>query len=298
MDAGSFLGITDGMVLAFGIPLVLAMVAIEVLVSNLRNENHYNRPDTLGTIGLLAGNAVVSFLVKSLTLAVFVFAYQYRIFSFSETMPAWLLLIVALLLIDFVFYVFHRASHRVRFLWAVHLSHHSSEEFNFSVAFRQAWLGPIIKIPFFATLSLLGLDPTVLVVMGSISTLYGVWVHTKIIPKLGILEWLICTPSSHRVHHGANPQYIDKNYANMFIFIDRFLGTFEPEIEPVRYGLKVNVNTNNPFHITLFEFRRMWADIKTARTAWEALGYFFGPPDWKPKYKRCDTETAADKTRS
>lgn len=278
----SFLGINADQVFMFGLPLVFAMIAIEVLVSNLHSQQHYDRSDTLGTLGMFLGNALVVFLTKALSFGVFIYCYQFRIFSFSESLPGWLLLIIALVSIDFVFYVFHRASHRVRFLWAIHLSHHSSEHFNFSVAFRQPWLAPIFKIPFFATLAMVGLDPAVIVVVGAISTLYGVWVHTQVIPKLGFLEWLICTPSSHRVHHGANPQYLDKNYANMFIWIDHLLGTFEPEEEPVRYGLTENVNTNDPFKITLYEWQRMWVDLKSAKSFREALGYILGPPDWKP----------------
>ena len=219
---------------------------------------------------------------QSLTFGVFVLAYEHRLFNFSEAMPEWLLFIVALLLLDIAFYVYHRLSHRVRFLWAIHSSHHSSQEFNFSVAFRQAWLGPIVKIPFFAILPLVGLDPSAVMVVGSIATLYGVWTHTRIIPSLGVLEWSLGTPSAHRVHHGTNPEYIDKNYANMFIFIDRLCGTFEPESAPVVYGLTKNIDTINPFKITSFEWRNMWVDASTARTVGELLGYVFGPPGWKP----------------
>ena len=128
----------------------------------------------------------------------------------------------------FSFYIYHRISHRSRFLWAIHMSHHSSQEMNFAVSFRQAWLGPISKIPFFITLPLIGLDPTIIAVAGVISTLWGVFGHTKAIGKSPI-EWIFNTPSHHRVHHGANKQYIDKNYGNLLIIWDRFFGTFEPE---------------------------------------------------------------------
>ena len=279
----SFMGITEASVLMFGVPLVLAMVAIEVLVASARNTRVYHKGDTLGSLGLLAGNIVVSGLVKALAVGVYLVAYEYRLFNFSETLPPWLLLIVAFFLVDLAFYIWHRAAHRVRFLWAVHMSHHSSEEFNFVVSLRQAWLSPLLKIPFFAVLPFIGLDPSVLLVVGAMATLYGVWTHTRVVPKLGFLEGILATPSAHRVHHGSNPEYIDKNYANMFIFIDRIFGTYEPENNEVKYGLTKNLKTFNPFTITIAEWKKIWADLKTARSLAEVFGYVFGPPGWQPE---------------
>jgi sterol desaturase/sphingolipid hydroxylase (fatty acid hydroxylase superfamily) len=155
---------------------------------------------------------------------------------------------------------------------------------NFAVAFRQPVLAPLFKIPFFSLLPILGLDPTIIVVVGTISTLWGVVGHTQIVPKLGIAEWFLNTPSAHRVHHGINRQYVDKNYANMFIFIDRLLGTYEPEVEPVRYGLITQANTNNPITLTRMEWVNIWQDLKTARSLREVVCYVCGPPGWKPSH--------------
>jgi sterol desaturase/sphingolipid hydroxylase (fatty acid hydroxylase superfamily) len=182
-------------------------------------------------------------------------------------------------MIDFVFYIYHRMSHRVRFLWAIHMSHHSSEEMNFAVSFRQAWFGPVSKIPFFMVLPLLGLDPTIIAVAGVISTLWGIVGHTQIIGKLGPLEWIFNTPSHHRVHHGANKQYIDKNYGNLLIIWDRIFGTFEGEQEPVKYGLVSNVNTFNPVKITFMAWSSMIKDMKTANTLSQIFYSVFGPPN-------------------
>jgi len=158
------------------------------------------------------------------------------------------------------------------------MSHHSSEEMNFAVSFRQAWFGPISKIPFFMTLPLLGLDPTIIAVAGVISTLWGIVGHTQIIGKLGPLEWIFNTPSHHRVHHGSNEQYIDKNYGNLFIIWDRILGTFQKENEPVTYGLVSNVNTFNPVKITFMAWASIIKDIKIANKPNEILFSIFGPP--------------------
>jgi sterol desaturase/sphingolipid hydroxylase (fatty acid hydroxylase superfamily) len=168
---------------------------------------------------------------KGLILALHFYLYQYKIFELSGMLPLWLFWILTFVVIDLVFYIYHRMSHRIRFLWAIHLSHHSSEEMNFAVSFRQAWFGPISKIPFFMVLPLLGFDPTIIAAAGVISTLWGIVGHTQIIGKLGFIEWVFNTPSHHRVHHGSNKQYIDKNYGNLLIIWDRMFGTFEPEEE-------------------------------------------------------------------
>ena len=283
METRSFLGVTNEMVYLIGLPTVFALIALEMLVMALKRARYYQSDDTLGTLGMLAGNAVMGAATKSLFFGCLAFAYQYRIFDLQAALPPWLLCLAALFLIDLMFYVWHRASHRVRFLWAIHLSHHSSEEMNFAVAFRQPVLAPLFKIPFFAVLPVLGLDPTIIVVVGTVSTLWGVVGHTRIVPKLGMVEWFLNTPSAHRVHHGINPQYVDKNYANMFIFIDRLLGTYEPEVEPVKYGLITQANTSNPLALTTLEWKNIWRDLKTARSSHEMFCYLCGPPGWKPR---------------
>ena len=169
-------------------------------------------------------------------------------------------------------------SHRVRFLWAIHLSHHSSEEMNFAVSFRQAWFGPISKIPFFMALPLLGFDPTIIAVAGVISTLWGIVGHTQIVGKLGFVELVFNTPSHHRVHHGSNEQYIDKNYGNLLIIWDRMFGTFEQEEEAVKFGLVNNVNTYNPTKITFMAWSSMIDDIKNKNNFRQMLSVFIGPP--------------------
>lgn len=284
MEIDTFFGLnTETTVLMVSVPIVFLLIAIEVLVGSLKHVHYFKKDDMLGTLGMLAGNQIMAIATKSLFFGALLFVYQFRIFTLNDVLPPWLLILLGLFLIDVMFYIWHRANHRVRFLWAIHLCHHSSEEMNFTVAFRQPVLAPLFKIPFFAILPIVGLDPTVIFVVGTISTFWGVIGHTQIIPKLGILEWFLNTPSAHRAHHGINPQYIDKNYANMFIFIDRLLGTYEPEVEPVRYGLVTQLNTNNPITITLIEWKKIWRDLKTARSFGEAFWYVCGPPGWKPR---------------
>ena len=265
-------------VYAIGAPIVLTMIFIEILVSNLRNQNFYKRGDTLCTIGLLSGNIMIAFAIKGMVLALHIYLYQFRVFDFANQIPIWILWVITFISIDLVFYVYHRMSHRVRFLWAIHLSHHSSEEMNFAVSFRQAWFGPISKIPFFMVLPLLGFDPTIIAVAGVISTLWGIVGHTQVIGKLGPLEWIFNTPSHHRVHHGSNKQYIDKNYGNLLIIWDRLFGTFEPEDEEVKFGLVNNVNTFNPVKVTFMAWMSMINDLKQKNSFIEIIKVIFGPP--------------------
>ena len=161
------------------------------------------------------------------------------------------------------------------------MSHHSSEEMNFAVSFRQAWFGPVSKIPFFAVLPIIGFEPTMIAVAGVISTLWGVVGHTQIINKLGPLEWVFNTPSHHRVHHGSNTQYIDKNYGNLLIIWDRMFGTFEPEVSQVKFGLVNNVNTFNPVKITFMGWKSMLHELSESNNLSKRLKIIFGPPNTK-----------------
>ena len=270
--------LTVAQVYAVGAPIILTLIFIEALISNLQNASYYKKEDTLCTIGLLTGNILMVFAVKGLTLALHFYLYQFRLFDLASMIPLWAMWILTFILIDLVFYIYHRISHRSRFLWAIHMSHPSSEEMNFAVSFRQAWLGPVSKIPFFIVLPLIGLDPTIIAVAGVISTLWGIFGHTQVIGKLGPIEWIFNTPSHHRVHHGANEQYIDKNYGNLLIIWDRMFGTFEPEKANVRYGLVKNVNTFNPIRITLMEWSSIFKDMSKAPNLKESFNIFFGPP--------------------
>ena len=273
--------LTINEVYAIGAPIVLAMILFEVLFSSLNNKNLYKKEDTLCTIGLLSGNILMVFVLKGATLALHFYLFQFKLINLSEIMPIWTLWLVTFVMIDLVFYIYHRISHRVNFLWAIHMSHHSSEEMNFAVSFRQAWFGPISKIPFFMILPLLGFDPTIIAVAGVISTLWGIVGHTQIVGKLGPLEWIFNTPSHHRVHHGSNAQYIDKNYGNLLIIWDRMFGTFEPEGEPVKFGLVRNVNTFNPTKITFMGWIDIYNNMKNASNFTEAIYFLLGPPKTK-----------------
>lgn len=274
---------TSADIYTVGIPIIVSLIFLEAIYSARKNLRFYTWSDTGGTVGMLAGNILISLLAQGFVLALYFYLYQFRLTTVNQILPLWAVWLVTVLCIDLIFYWYHRAGHRVRFIWAVHMNHHSSTEMNFSVAFRQAWFGPLVKVPFFALMPILGFDPSITAVCAVGSRLWGVFGHTQWIGKLGWLDMVLNTPSTHRVHHGTNPQYIDKNYGNLLIIWDRLFGTYAKEEEPVVYGLVNNIGTNNPIRITFHNWIQMARDISQARSAFEILGYIFGPPDWDPK---------------
>lgn len=275
--------ITTTDVYTVGIPIILGLICLEAVFSAFRNRQFYKLGDTGGTVGLLAGNVFVSLITQGFVLSLYFFLYQFRVLTVNDVMPVWAAWLLTLVMIDFVFYWYHRSAHRIRFLWAIHMNHHSSVEMNFSVAFRQAWFGPISKAPFYIIMPLVGFDPSITVVVALFSRLWGVLGHTQWIDKLGWLDGIFNTPSTHRVHHGTNPEYVDSNYGNFFIVWDRLFGTYSKEQAPVIFGLVKNLETNNPVKITFFTWSAIVSDVKGAQSFDEILGYIFGPPDWSPK---------------
>lgn len=264
---------------------------LEVGFSSYYKLRYYKLGDTAGTLGLLAGNILMSLLTQGVVLSFYFYLYQFRFYSLNELIPLWLLWLITLLAIDLVFYWYHRSSHRIRVLWAVHMNHHSSTEMNFTVAFRQAWLGPLSKVPFFMVLPVLGFDPTVTALCGICSTLWGVLGHTQWVDKLGWLDRIFNTPSTHRVHHGTNPEYLNKNYGNLLIIWDRLFGTYKEEQEPAIFGLVNNLNTHNPIKITFHTWTAIANDVLQAQSFNDRLGYIFGPPDWQPSRLQAEKMT-------
>lgn len=274
--------VTEYTVYAIGAPIVIALILIEGLISSSKKLGYYKHSDSMGTIGLIVGNVIVNLLTKTSILGFYLFLYQFRLFDIS-TKSLWIQIILTLIVIDFVYYWFHRTSHRVRFFWGIHMNHHSSEEMNFLVSLRQAWFNPLFRLPFFFILPLIGFDPLLTFVVGAASTLWAVIQHTQTIGKLGPLEWFMVTPSAHRVHHGVNVEYLNKNFGNLFIVWDRIFGTYAEEKEEVIFGLTNNVKTFNPFRITAFSWVQFVNDFKASNNLSDKFMSFFGSPEWSPR---------------
>lgn len=205
----------------------------------------------------------------------------------------WYTWVIAIVGVDVLFYVYHRTAHRVRLIWATHQAHHSSRYFNFATALRQKWnnSGEIIMwIP----LPLLGVPPWMVFTSFSISLIYQFWIHTERIDKLPrAFEFVFNTPSHHRVHHGMDPEYLDKNYGGILIIWDRLFGTFQPELFRPHYGLTKPVTTFNIWTLQTHEYAAIARDVRSAHRWRDRLGYIFGPPGWAPSTAQQPATTVA-----
>ena len=227
---------------------------------------------TMG-LGFLAINAGL----KLLPFAGLAWLYQFRLFDIPVVWWSWVLLLVAE---DFCYYWFHRLHHEVRTLWAAHVNHHSSTYYNLTTALRQSWTTPFTGFLFWVPLPLLGFPIEMILIQKSISLLYQYWLHTELIGKLDGFGVIFNTPSHHRVHHGRNPIYLDRNHAGIFIIWDKIFGTFEPEAETVDYGLTKNIHTYNPVRIAFHEWGAMLKDLWNAKSWRGRLGYLVMRPGW------------------
>ena len=238
----------------------------------------YTVKDTAASLSMGLGFLAVNAAVKVVAYGGYYWLYQFRLFEIVPVWWSWLLLLVAE---DFCYYWYHRTHHEVRFLWAAHVNHHSSTHYNLSTALRQSWTTPFTGWIFWAPLPLLGFPVEMLIIQQAISLLYQYWLHTELIGKMGWFGVLFNTPSHHRVHHGRNAEYLDRNHAGIFIIWDKLFGTFEPEQEAVDYGLTKNIHTYNPVRIAFHEWAGMFRDAFKADGWRGRLGYLVMPPGWR-----------------
>jgi len=190
--------------------------------------------------------------------------------------------LIVLLLADFTYYVEHFLMHKVRLFWLAHSVHHSSTDMNTATAFRFSIFDPLASALFHLPLVLLGFNPILIFAAEVIVQAYQFWLHNEMIGKLGPIEWLFNTPSHHRVHHGSNPKYIDKNYGGILIIWDRLFGTFQKEEERPNYGLTTAMTSKNPIIVQFYEFPKLFKDLSRAKNFRELAGYLFRAPGWKP----------------
>ncbi len=224
-------------------------------------------------------NVGVSAGAKLLSIPFFALLYQHRVLDLGQP-SMWWSWVILFFGEDFCYYWFHRTHHEVRLLWAIHVNHHSSEHYHLATALRQPLLTPFTGPIFWAPLALAGFPPWMILTAQAWSLLYQFWLHTESIRRLGPLEWILNTPSHHRVHHGANLPYLDKNHAGVLILWDRMFGTFAPEEERVSYGLTKNIESFNLVTICFHELVAIARDVRRAPTLKAKLGYMFAPPGW------------------
>jgi sterol desaturase/sphingolipid hydroxylase (fatty acid hydroxylase superfamily) len=246
-----------------------------------RGIRKYDRGDSLANYALVAMQFWVGVAGKSLFILT---ALDWVRARGPQWVPdAWWAGGLLFLGVDLGYYWFHRVSHRVRFLWAIHEAHHSSERMNLSVALRQPPLEPLVDWPFFLGLAWIGFSAHAILTMYAFNLFYQFFIHTEAIGRLPRwMEWWLNTPSHHRVHHGTNPEYIDRNYAGVLIVWDRLFGSFEPERAPVRYGVLHPVVSTNPFFVGFHLWRDIARDLLAPASLPVKFKQVFAPPDWVP----------------
>ena len=267
----------------FAIPFFIASMLLELFITTKKNIKSYEPKDALTSIAMGLGNVFIGLLSKGLVLLALFFVYEnFRIF----TIPiAWWSFVLLFFADDFSYYLFHRISHECRLFWASHVVHHSSQHYNLSTALRQTWSGSFYSFVFWLWLPLLGFHPAMILLQMSVSLLYQFWIHTETINKLPKwFEAIMNTPSHHRVHHGSNPIYLDRNHAGILIIWDKLFGTFQAELdhEKVVYGLVTNIQTYNPVKVAFIEWYNMLKDAFSGKKSLSnRLKYFIKPPGWK-----------------
>ena len=240
----------------------------------------YELPDTAASITMGLGMLAVGLITKPIVFLLYSFLNRFVVFHLGYAWWVWGLAFVA---DEFSYYWFHRTSHECRLFWASHVVHHSSQRYNLGTALRQSWTGSLTGWIFWLWMPLVGFKPLMIMTMQSVSLIYQYWIHTELIRSTGWLEKIINTPSHHRVHHGSNPRYIDRNHGGTLIIWDRLFGTYEPELEKVDYGLTTNIGTYNPVRIAFHEWLDMARDVRYARSWRERWMYTFGDPGWRPE---------------
>lgn len=267
--------------IALAIPLFFLLMGMELAWSVWAGRKVYRFNDLVANLGCGIGSQVVGAFSKAGIFAVYLAVYDnWRLFTLENSVLTW---VATFLLVDLLYYWFHRLSHEINFLWAAHIVHHQSEEYNLSVALRQSWWQGLFSFWFYIPVALLGIHPLTIVTVGAFVTLYQFWIHTKAVDKMGPVEWLFNTPSHHRVHHGSDPKYIDRNHAGTLIIWDRIFGTFQIEEEEPVYGITMPLGTWDPVKANFHYFQDLF-DMAKRSTRWsDKLRVFIKPPGWQPE---------------
>lgn len=266
-------------------PLYLIMIGVEVFLSKIRHQTSYSWKDTLQNVYFMILNGGLDLLFRAVSVGlVLSFFFDHRLAE--PIRNPWLYWIVLLLFEDFMYYWLHRVDHYCRLFWATHVTHHSSPKFNLTVGFRSSVLEPLYRFLYFIPIAILGFRPIDIAFIYAVTQTWGILVHTEKIRKLGFLEYFLVTPSHHRVHHGSNPKYLDKNMGMFLIIWDKLFGTFQPELpagayQPIRYGLTRPLEKEDPLHLVFHEWKSMGRDLRrNGLTLAQRLRYLFGPPGW------------------
>ena len=268
--------------LLLSVPIYIIFIAAEIILSNWGEKKFYSIKGVLQNVYLTLMNASLDLILRwTFYVSVLMWTYEHHFFKIENPYLYWVLLFI---FEDLAFYIEHRIDHYCRFFWAVHLTHHSSEEFNLTTGFRSSVFQPVYRFVYFIPVALMGFHPLDIVFMYSVTQTYGILVHTQYIKKMPAwFEAVFVTPAHHRVHHASNIRYLDKNMGMCLIIWDRMFGTFQDELpeDPVKYGLtKPLKNPHNLFNHVIHEWKGMLADLKKKVPLITKIKYLFKPPGW------------------
>ncbi len=266
--------------LYYAIPAFVVLLSLEAWYSWKEQKQLYASKDTFSSLAMGIGNVLSGLATKALIFGVYTLIYRLRLFTLDGT--AWWHWAIAFLADDFSYYWFHRSSHHINWFWASHVVHHSSQKYNLSAALRQTWTGNLTgAFLFWCWMPLIGFHPVIVLTMQSISLIYQFWIHTEVIHTLPRpIEYIFNTPSHHRVHHGVNLKYLDKNHAGVLIIWDRLFGTFQREEERPVYGLTRNIGSFNPVIVAFKTWGGLFRKAAHAGSIGNTLRYFIKPPGW------------------
>ena len=267
-------------ILYYAIPGFILLLSIEAWFSYKENKHLFETKDTWSSLAMGIGNVLTGFVTKAMIFGLFTLLYQWRIFTLdASTWWYWVLLFFA---DDFSYYWFHRTAHNVNWFWASHVVHHSSQYYNLAAALRQTWTGNATgSFLFWSWMPLVGFHPVWVLFMQQISLIYQFWIHTETVhhcPR--VVEFFFNTPSHHRVHHGSDLKYLDKNHGGILIIWDRMFGSFQPEEERPTYGLTKNINSYNPFTIAFTTWVELFRKAARSGSLKNGIHYFLKPPGW------------------
>ena len=287
----------EQMLILISTPIYVIIIGLELLLSHFRHRKLYHWRDTVRNVYLMLLNAAIDLGFRVIYVAILLYFYEHQLISWKMGVSYWVLLVLAE---DFVYYWLHRIDHEVRLFWAVHVTHHSSEEMNFTVGFRSSVFQPIYRFIYFIPLAWIGFRPVDIVFVYSATQIWGIFVHTEMIGKMGWLEYVLVTPSHHRVHHASNPRYLDKNMGMLLIVWDQLFGTFQPELKeedyPKKYGLTKPLDHPSPVQLVFHEWKDIAADLRRSglslRTKWL---YLFGAPGWSHDGSRLTSRQMLDR---
>lgn len=272
----------DDPVTGIVLPVFFAAVAAEAIWSKMAGRGLYHARDSAVSFSMLLASIVIELVPKLLIVAAMIEVHEWSPLRDSVGRQAWAWGAL-FFLDDLTYYGFHRLNHEVRILWAGHVNHHSSEYLNLGTALRQGVGERMYKYVLWLPLAALGFDPAMILLMISLNLTYQFWTHTEAIRRgPAWFEAIFNTPSHHRVHHGSNPRYLDRNHAGVLILWDKLFGTFSAELdsEPVVYGLTKNLGTMNPSRVLLHGYSELWVDLCRAESLADKLRYLFNPPGW------------------